>query len=419
MRKIICIFLCMLTVGAYAVTASASSISNCKSTDGDNLSEWYDSEGNLDYPLNNYRDKYENLPAKEKKDLCQIPDELLENLSTEELLELVLKHPFIGDIYGYDSITAGLVHFSLNFNGCMKLLHRDDCGRVVAEYYSEYEIPRTMDLGQEVLHANISVICNNEELWDRALNDAKVITTVVFCESILAQNSIYNKLSDTEKNIVIDAIESKVDVRSTSLFFEQIPFSFFSQIESEATCARWMENQRMTELSNEASTLRSSSDEYDIIYTTTRGGKRVTLKKYKTVHVISSTVAAQMVDHYRPYASIVSLASDAFNCHAFAWLSDTSRYGNYSTTTTLDTNTPFLSDSTYVRVNINNLNVDDYVDYGAHSAIVSNPTLVAINASTSPQPKVYSKWGNGGPIVCHYVTECKYYQNAGQVSYYR
>jgi len=65
-------------------------------------------------------------------DICQIPDDVLDNMTTEELLETVLYYPLFADIYAYDNTDVGYGIIKEHFYGLLDLSMRDD--RLVALY---------------------------------------------------------------------------------------------------------------------------------------------------------------------------------------------------------------------------------------------------------------------------------------------
>ena len=55
---------------------------------------------------------------------CQIPAEILKTVSTEELIELCLAYPLLGDIFAYNGIQEGISKVSARFNGLQELFKR-------------------------------------------------------------------------------------------------------------------------------------------------------------------------------------------------------------------------------------------------------------------------------------------------------
>jgi hypothetical protein len=79
----------------------------------------------------NYKTNSERIAA------CQIPDNILVSLSTEDLLELCLQYPLRIDILAYDNILEGLDRYSRTFNGFQEFINRDDAADVLLKKYKK------------------------------------------------------------------------------------------------------------------------------------------------------------------------------------------------------------------------------------------------------------------------------------------
>jgi hypothetical protein len=67
---------------------------------------------------------------------CQIPEGLLKNLSTEELIDAVLDYPLLGDMRLFNSLQMGFDRVSSRFNGLHELLERSDAGPALLARYT-------------------------------------------------------------------------------------------------------------------------------------------------------------------------------------------------------------------------------------------------------------------------------------------
>ena len=67
---------------------------------------------------------------------CQIPEGLLEKLSTEELIDAVLDYPLLGDMRLFNSLQMGFDRVSSRFNGLEELLKRSDAGAALLGRYT-------------------------------------------------------------------------------------------------------------------------------------------------------------------------------------------------------------------------------------------------------------------------------------------
>jgi hypothetical protein len=66
---------------------------------------------------------------------CQIPEDILKNMSTKGLVETVLNYPLFPDMMAYNSIQQGFTIVAAQFNGLSELLNRKDAGiELLAKY---------------------------------------------------------------------------------------------------------------------------------------------------------------------------------------------------------------------------------------------------------------------------------------------
>lgn len=87
---------------------------------------------------------------KEMVDACQIPQNLIPSLSTEELVVLCLKHPLLLDITAFNFFADGYAAYETNFNGVSELYQRKDAPTVLFSWY------RQLRFEQASLHSTIS-----------------------------------------------------------------------------------------------------------------------------------------------------------------------------------------------------------------------------------------------------------------------
>ena len=80
----------------------------------------------------------------ERRNACQIPDDVLPALSTEQLIEVCLRYPLLLDIWAFDNILTGLDKYSRDFNGFRELIKRNDAALVLIQKYKE-ENPLAID----------------------------------------------------------------------------------------------------------------------------------------------------------------------------------------------------------------------------------------------------------------------------------
>lgn len=76
----------------------------------------------------------------EMLDVCQIPTEKLQNMTTEALLETVMNYPLIHDYYAFNSAEDACNVMSNDFNGFKELFTREDVASVILNKYADTNV---------------------------------------------------------------------------------------------------------------------------------------------------------------------------------------------------------------------------------------------------------------------------------------
>jgi len=76
----------------------------------------------------------------EKVQVCQIPEHLLERMSTRGLVETCLHYPLLLVLVTSNSPADGIEYLLSSFNGLQALLQRNDAGLALLEYYQTMRI---------------------------------------------------------------------------------------------------------------------------------------------------------------------------------------------------------------------------------------------------------------------------------------
>lgn len=71
---------------------------------------------------------------------CQIPENILQDMTTLQLLRTCLDYPLYGDIFLFDNYEVGFNNLVMRFNGLQKFLDRKDAGNVMAKYYQSVDL---------------------------------------------------------------------------------------------------------------------------------------------------------------------------------------------------------------------------------------------------------------------------------------
>lgn len=79
--------------------------------------------------------KLKSLP--EMAEACQIPEDILDCMTTEALIETVVNYPLFGNVFAYENKKTGLEHVKGYFNGLQELYERDDAIKKMEVYIGE------------------------------------------------------------------------------------------------------------------------------------------------------------------------------------------------------------------------------------------------------------------------------------------
>ena len=78
--------------------------------------------------------------AKERILALQIPDSVITQIPTEQLLELCLAFPYITDMYAFDDSQKGVEYLISEYNGFGEFLKRDNVIDALLKKYSKIEL---------------------------------------------------------------------------------------------------------------------------------------------------------------------------------------------------------------------------------------------------------------------------------------
>ena len=95
-------------------------------------------EGTCDYPIKPGMEEWKKLHGYAGKvKACQIPEEILYSLSTEDLTDICLRYPALGHIYAFNKTSDGLDKLFRDFNGIRELYKRKDAAIYLTQRYTE------------------------------------------------------------------------------------------------------------------------------------------------------------------------------------------------------------------------------------------------------------------------------------------
>lgn len=356
-----------------------------------NEREWKINKKNkYEFPIN--CEKKQWLQYKTHDDMlkaCTVPDEVLKDATTEQLLDMVLEYPLLCDIYAFDTIEQGVAVVASRFNGFSELLKRADFSDVVLERYVNVDIQKDTK--------------NLKETFSK-------VSEVVVMEDMLAQKDVVSSLTSQEKKELVNAVEKKtMEKTAKSIFSENI--ATFYDIATKNGVKQQLGLDELNDLvHNKVSTTSSRSTEKTTVKTPK--GTKVTVYKYDYKgNSWAAAVTSEFVKAY-PNAKKLGNADNRYNCHSYAWYSasTSNRYwmnsprayeedGSYKcigTSPTAAGQKVVYKDQSYVPL-----------DKWVHSGITVNKSYI-----------IKSKWGQA-PLMQHGVMYSPYTGQFTTVHYYK
>lgn len=162
-----------------------------------------------DYPIRPGTEEWKALKNNQEKVLvCQIPQEILNAVSTNELLELCIKYPLLNDIYAFNDTSEGLNKLIKDFNGIRELLSRKDIDELLLNKYSK-------QLDNEL------ILDSKDSNFDKG----EYIVLISTLELLLSIDEIQIKLPLLSKKKIMSELWRGYEMKKTkNIYFQGIGF---------------------------------------------------------------------------------------------------------------------------------------------------------------------------------------------------
>jgi hypothetical protein len=159
-----------------------------------------------DYPVKPDMEEWNRFKSVEDMyQACQIPDKILQQMDTEELVKVCLNYPALSILLLYNSFQAGYENFYTQFNGIRELMSRKDVGEYLLKTYtnmslSEYNLLWTPekkgDFSIKYLYLEI-ILAQPNVIYSFDTNTQKIFFREVAkkYEEKVAQNDIFGGVS--------------------------------------------------------------------------------------------------------------------------------------------------------------------------------------------------------------------------------
>ena len=328
MKKILTAVIAVSLILALSVQAFATT--SVSSADTEKI--WLSEDG-YSYPLTPSDSSWADLSYSEQLIICDMPVDMLLQCSTEELADLVLKYPLLGDILAFDNPHLAMEHLRNTSNICKEFFSRDDIVDVMLETYDEL----TVDYDGLVTSSR-----------DTIAADCGYISEL-FLQTYFA--SVYDSLTETQLTTLTDVIEDKIiakkgicdDFATSLLMYEWIQadddvipgYLVTAEIELELSNAGTVSHNTTFEIDNDGSRSASGFTSKDSlvqfsntlgIYTvgeyTLYGVTTDCYRFYSNDYTTSeATVLNNYFDGLHPSWTRVSTCTKKYNCHSYTWIS--------------------------------------------------------------------------------------------------
>jgi hypothetical protein len=148
-----------------------------------------------DFPIKPGTEQWSKLTSSDQMDeVCVIPDNILNNLSTKALFLTCLNYPRVLDFLLVDDMQSGFNFYSKHFNGLGELMKRSDLDQILTQEYMN------LDLSQSKLSSE-----------DLKLN----FPQVVFFELLISQETNINNLRKEDKVKLLGEAIKKLEQRQS------------------------------------------------------------------------------------------------------------------------------------------------------------------------------------------------------------
>ena len=137
--------------------------------------------------------------AVEKRKACFVPKDIMENMTTDALVETVLNYPLLIDIFAYNSIDEGIDHLSSYFQGVEILSKRSNSIASLLDYMDKNEAEKDT-IKSVFVKTLISYLSDNQVNGSASTVALRYTNTYVYTPNYSAVPAYYG-LSWTDHNL--------------------------------------------------------------------------------------------------------------------------------------------------------------------------------------------------------------------------
>lgn len=179
----------IIAISQFTVTACAQHKIDSNNTDA------------YEYPIKAGTEKWKALSShNEMVAVCQIPENILKDISTAGLIETVLNYPLRMDFNAYNSPQEGIKAQIRQFNGLSELLNRGDAGKELLDRYQRISPLKADELGTDFQKGDFGY-------------------ELSYLELILSYDSILSSFTENEQVDLLREVSRKYTEKQQSAVF--------------------------------------------------------------------------------------------------------------------------------------------------------------------------------------------------------
>lgn len=154
-----------------------------------------------DFPIKPGTPEWEKIDSYNKMvEVCQIPENILSNMSTDDLLETCLNHPFKINIYLYSTFEESFQVMAKTFNSFKEILKRNDIGEALLKKADSIQIQSK----------SIASVTSIDSKMDK-----------IILKLILTSSNVNQAISDNQRNKIIkllDGSNANISTQSSAVY---------------------------------------------------------------------------------------------------------------------------------------------------------------------------------------------------------
>ena len=367
--------------------------------------EWLTQDGVYTYPVTPENQEWAGMDYVEQVQACNMPQELVNSLSTDELVQVALDYPLMLDCMLFDSYERGVEHLALTSNVYRELLEREDVAETLISAYLNLNVDYDL-LAAGGLTRNPFA----ESDYDKE----------IMLQSLLSSEVIFNALDEvqTEKLVEIlgDKYEDKLgkcdDYKTALIFYEVLSEKAGYIVEDLIPESVLLENSAGTPRYSTGFTMTNSTPQYfgypgayyyEGVFSLYDVANPPICYLYSSGNYTAAEADAvdASIASAHPGWICLSTASKKYNCHSYCWINK-----SYNNVYWLNDPQVFASSSSFSNT-------------GANTSISSSDAYIIIYDAYGPAHSVRSTTKSSGSNTTSYMTTTTVVSKLGSSGVYR